>query len=66
MEQRAESAKPLEPSIAAAWEPVHCRKCKRLLCRVTPAALRTGEMLETKCSKCGSLNYLVGSAPVAE
>lgn len=49
-----------EPPVAGAWEPVHCRKCKRMLCRVTPHALRASEMIETKCPKCNALNYLVG------
>lgn len=52
---------PTEPGVAGEFEPVHCRKCKRMLFRSTTKALRAGEMIETKCPKCSALNYLVGA-----
>lgn len=66
VEARSDPAKAPEAVVVAAWEPVHCRKCKRMLCRMTVRALRSGEMVETKCPKCGSLNYLVGSTPTSD
>jgi phage FluMu protein Com len=54
-----------EPGVSGSFEPVHCRKCKKMLFRSTVKALRPSEMIETKCPKCGSLNYLVGSAEIS-
>ena len=43
------------------WEPVHCRRCKRLLCKLTRGALHCEQILETKCFSCDTVNYIVGS-----
>lgn len=51
---------PVDRPIAAAWEVVRCRQCRRLLARNTRAALRPGEMLEIKCGSCNTMNFLVG------
>lgn len=64
VETRSAPKTPTEPAVAGSFEPVHCRKCKRMLFRTTVKALRSGEMVETKCPKCGSLNYLVGSTEI--
>lgn len=62
VETRTESgAKPSEPAVVGSFEPVHCRKCRRMLFRSTARALRASEMIETKCPKCNAMNYLVGS-----
>jgi hypothetical protein len=43
------------------WEEVHCRTCKRLLCKTTGGSpLRSAEAIEIKCAKCNALNYLMG------
>lgn len=43
-----------------AWIDVRCRKCKFLLCKTTPQALREDGLLEIKCSRsrCKALNQI--------
>lgn len=42
-------------------EEVRCQSCTKLLCkRSTNAALRPGELIEIKCAKCNTVNYLMG------
>lgn len=38
------------------------RPCSALLFKVSPRALRPGAVLEEKCPKCGTFNYLIGEA----
>jgi len=41
-------------------EETRCRKCRRLLLKVTPDALKPGAKLEVKCGSCNSFNFLIG------
>lgn len=49
-----------KPETRAGWEDVRCRHCKRLVCKITAKALRSGAMVEAKCPSCNTFNYLVG------
>ena len=43
------------------WESFRCRKCQRLLFKLTVDALRPGACFECKCRDCKTLNYLMGT-----
>lgn len=43
-----------------ALEPVRCRECRKLLCKMTPSPLKPSEVIEFKCATCNTMNYLMG------
>jgi phage FluMu protein Com len=38
---------------------IRCQQCKKLLCKMTPDAVKASEQIEIKC-KCNAMNYLIG------
>lgn len=40
---------------------VRCGHCRRKLLRMTPKAVRRGELLELRCERCKRVAYLVGA-----
>jgi phage FluMu protein Com len=43
-----------------------CHQCQRTLCEVTEDAIRPGQVVAIKCSRCKAMNYLMGRADVAD
>jgi transposase-like protein len=46
-------------------EPVHCPRCRRLLARATPGAVRPGAQVQFKCGSCNAYISLEGE-PVGD
>lgn len=43
---------------------IRCAQCGRTVCKATKDAVRAGEVIEIKCSRCNQRNYLMGAIDV--
>lgn len=41
-----------------------CHHCQKIICETTEEAVRPGQVIAIKCSRCKSMNYLMGRADV--
>lgn len=54
-------AEPIDtPQIRADLRELRCNSCQKILLKATVDPVRASSMIQIKCQRCGSLNYLVG------
>jgi phage FluMu protein Com len=51
------------PEMAAASD-LRCYACTKLLARMTTGAIRGGAVVQIKCTRCGAMNHIAGTAAV--